>query len=81
MADKDWGIVNSVVSAVASSGLVKLARLGGGPRPEDLPVAQLPACFVSVLGTDEFPLAGDDEVFCVVRFKLVLVVKDRKSVV
>ncbi len=75
MADKDWGIVNGVVATLASSGLVKLARLGGGPKPEDLPAAQLPACFVEYLGTDEFPLAGDDEVFCIVRFRLVLVVK------
>ncbi len=75
MADKDWGILNNVASALTASGLAKLVRLGAGPKPEDIPAAQLPACFVEYQGTDEFPLAGDDEVFCVLRFRLTLVVK------
>ena len=75
MADKDWGILNNVASALTASGLVKLVRLGAGPKPEDIPAAQVPVCFVEYQGTDEFPLAGDDEVFCVLRFRLTLVVK------
>ncbi len=75
MADKDWGILSNVLSTLSASNLVKLARLGSGPAPEDIPAAQLPACFVEYLGTDEFPLAGDDEVFCVLRFRLALFVK------
>lgn len=75
MADKDWGILSHVLSTLGASNLVKLARLGSGPSPEEIPAAQLPACFVEYLGTDEFPLAGDDEVFCVLRFRLALFVK------
>jgi hypothetical protein len=77
MADKDWSILNHVVSTVSASGLVRLTRLGTLPagREGEMPAAQLPACFVEYLGTDEFPVAGDDEVFCAVRFRLALVVK------
>ena len=77
MADKDWSILNDVVSTVESSGLVKLTRLGAGPEPQDVPVSQLPACFVEYMGTDEYPAAGDDELFSEVRFRLNLIVKGR----
>ena len=77
MPDKDWSILNDVVSTVEASGLVKLARLGAGPEPKDVPVSQLPACFVGYLGTDEYPASGDDELFCAVRFRLNLLVKGR----
>lgn len=76
MADKDWNILNHVVSTLEGSGLLRLVRLGAGPRPEDVPLSQLPACFVAYVGTDEFPAAGgDDELFCALRFRLVLVTK------
>ena len=77
MADKDWTILNHVVSTLDASGLVRRVQLGAGPKPEDLPVSQLPACFVEYLGTDEFPTAGDDELFAAVRFRLALIVKAR----
>ncbi len=75
MADKDWSILSDVVSTLEDSGLLKLVRVGAGTRPEDIPVSQLSACFVDYVGTDEFPTAGDDELFCALRFRLVLVVK------
>ncbi len=75
MADKDWSILNNVLSTLGHSNVVKLARLGAPQGGEEIPAAQLPACFVEYLGTDEFPIAGDDEVFGVVRFRLALVVK------
>jgi len=75
MADKDWSILNDVVSTLQSSGLLRLVRLGAGPSPEDMPVSQLPACFVEYVGTDEFPSSGDDELFSSLRFRLALVVK------
>lgn len=74
MADKDWSILNHVVSTLEGSGLLRLVRMGAGPKPEDIPVSQLPACFVEYAGTDEFPSAGDGELFCAVRFQLVLIV-------
>jgi hypothetical protein len=79
MADKDWSILNHVVSTLSGSSLLKLVRLGAGPRPEEVPVSQLPACFVEYSGTDEFPATGDDEVFSVLRFKLALVVKGQEE--
>jgi hypothetical protein len=75
MADKDWTILNHVAATLESSGLLKRVQLGAGPKPEDLPVSQLPACFVEYVGTDEFPTAGDDELFASVRFRLALIVK------
>jgi len=75
MADKDWSILTSVVSTLKSSSLLKLVRLGAGPKAEEIPIAQLPACFVEYAGTDEFPSTGDDELFSTLRFRLVLVVK------
>jgi hypothetical protein len=75
MADKDWTILNDVVATLDASGLLKRVQLGAGPRPEDVPASQLPACFVEYLGTDEFPAAGDDELFAAVRFRLALIVK------
>jgi hypothetical protein len=75
MADKDWSILTGVVSTLEGSGLLRTVRLGAGPRPEDIPISQLPACFVEYAGTDEFPSAGDDVLFCTLRFRLVLVVK------
>ena len=77
MADKDWTILKHVVSTLDASGLLKRVQLGAGPRPEDIPAAQLPACFVEYLGTDEYPTAGDDELFAAVRFRLALIVKGR----
>lgn len=78
MADKDWSILNNVVSTLENSGLLQLVRLGAGTDPEDIPVSQLPACFVAYEGTDEFPAAGgDDELFCALRFRLVIVVKEQ----
>jgi hypothetical protein len=79
MADKDWVILNDVVSTLKGSGLVRLVRLGGGASPEDIPVSQLPACFVEYAGTDEFPSAGDGELFCALRFRLVIVVKEQEE--
>jgi hypothetical protein len=73
--DKDWLILNDVVTTLDGSNLVKWVRLGAGPRPEDVPVSQLPACFVEYTGTDEYPAAGEDELFSTVRFRLVVVVK------
>ncbi|MCP4639658.1 MAG: hypothetical protein GY851_04465 [bacterium] len=35
----------------------------------------MPACFVDYVGTDEFPTAGDDELFCALRFRLWLAVE------
>ena len=61
MADKDWSILNDVVSTLEGSSLLRLVRLGAGHDPEDIPLSQLPACFVEYVGTDEFPAAGDDE--------------------
>ena len=75
MADKDWSILNDVVSTVEASGLVNTVKLGAGPSPEEMPVSQLPACFVEYVGTDEFPSAGDGELFASLRFRLSLVVK------
>jgi len=75
MADKDWSILNDVVSTLESSGLLRRVQLGAGPRPEDVSVSQLPACFVEYAGTDEFPSAGDDELFASLRFRLALIVK------
>ena len=75
MADKDWTILKNVAETLADSGLLRLVKLGAGPKPEDVPASQLPACFVDYAGTDEFPAAGDDEVFCAVRFRLILVVQ------
>ncbi|HUU42389.1 MAG TPA: hypothetical protein VMX57_01330 [Planctomycetota bacterium] len=80
MADKDWSILSDVVSTLEGSGLLRLVRLGAGPRPEDVPVSQLPACFVAYEGTDEFPSAGgDDELFCALRFRLALIVKGQEE--
>ena len=80
MADKDWSILNDVVATLENSGLLALVRLGAGPSAEDAPVSQLPACFVAYEGTDEFPSAGgDDELFCALRFRLVLVVKGQEE--
>lgn len=79
MPDKDWTILNDVLQAVDDSGLVKLSRLGAGPAPQDVPVSQLPACFVEYAGTDEYPAAGDDELFCTLRFRLNVLVKGREE--
>jgi hypothetical protein len=79
MADKDWSILTSVVSALEGCGLLRTVRLGAGPRPEDVPMSQLPGCFVEYGGTDEFPSAGDGELFSVVRFRAVLVVKGQEE--
>ena len=77
MADKDWSILNDVVSTLDGSGLLKRVQLGAGPAAEDMPVSQLPACFVEYLGTDEFPAAGDDELFASMRFRLTLILKGK----
>ena len=60
---------------LAYAGSGRRVALGAGPTPEEVPASQLPACFVAYLGTDEFPAAGDDELFASVRFRLTLIVK------
>lgn len=75
MADKDWSILNDVVLTLEGSGLLRRVQLGAGPTPEDVPVSQLPGCFVEYVATDEFPAAGDDELFASVRFRMTLIVK------